>query len=169
MENNSVFYSWRNPQITKTFRSGVSLHSHTNRSRETLKFLALLGSRYGLMRQLMSRLEQRAQVNHGMQVDYGLSYWTPPADPRLAIDIESAQIEGLGLTPMVSLTDHDGIEACLSSEAASAIFIVPFPSSGRFLLEAKHFTSEYTIFQAGEAPNGCRYLPPLPSIQVAGS
>jgi hypothetical protein len=136
VEDSSVFYSWRNPQATKTFRSGVSLHSHTNRSRETLKFLALLGNRYSLMRQLMSRLEQRAQNNHGMQVDYGLSYWTPPADPRLALDLESAQIERLGLAPMVSLTDHDSIEArlCLPSSVSqhecpvSVEWTVPFGS-----------------------------------------
>ena len=70
------------------------------------------------MRQLMSRLEQRAEVNHGMRVDYGLSYWTPPAYPRLAFDLESEQIEKLGLAPMVSLTDHDSIQACLSLQSS---------------------------------------------------
>lgn len=62
----------------------------------------------------MDRLEQRARMNHGMQVDYGLSYWTPPAHPRLAFELECGQIEKLGLAPTVSLTDHDSIEACLS-------------------------------------------------------
>ncbi|WP_204101312.1 hypothetical protein [Occallatibacter savannae] len=100
--------------MAKSFRSGVSLHSHTNQSRETLKFLAVLGSRYAFMRQLMERLEQRAMVNHGMRVDYGLSYWTPPAHPTLAFDLERGQIERLGLAAMVSLTDHDSIQACLS-------------------------------------------------------
>lgn len=118
MEDSAVFYSWRSPDVTKKFRSGVSLHSHTNQSRETLKFLAVLGSRYSFMRQLMDRLEQRARVNHGMQVDYGRSYWTPPAHPRFALDLESGQIERLGLAPMVSLTDHDSIHACLSLQSA---------------------------------------------------
>jgi hypothetical protein len=112
--NSHILYSWRDPEITKTFRSGISLHSHTNQSRETLKFLAVLGSRYRFMRQLMDRLEQRASANHGMKVDYGLSYWTPPARPKLAFDVECGQIERLGLAPMVSLTDHDSIQACTS-------------------------------------------------------
>lgn len=118
MKDSEVFYSWRNPEATKSFRSGISLHSHTNRSRETLKFLAVLGSRYKVMRQLMDRLEQRASANHGMRVDYGRSYWTPPAHPSFALELESRQIEKLGLAAMVSLTDHDSIEACLSLQHA---------------------------------------------------
>ena len=113
MGDSTVFYSWQNAGVTKEFRSGVSLHSHTDQSRETLKFLALLGSRYTLMRQLMQRLEQRAEANHGMRVDYVLSYWTPPASPDLAFGIESEQIEKLDLAPIVSLTDHDSIQAAI--------------------------------------------------------
>ncbi len=113
MTESTVHYSWRDAEVPKRFRSGVSLHSHTNQSRETLKFLAILGSRYKFMRQLMERLEQRAEANHGMQVDYGRSYWTPPASPQIAFELERAQIEKLGLAPIVSLTDHDNIEAHL--------------------------------------------------------
>lgn len=111
VKNTSVFYLWRNAKACQGFRSGVSLHSHTNQSRETLKFLAVLGTRYCFMRQLMQRLERRAAVNHGVRVDYGLSYWTPPMPPKLAFDLESGQIEKLGLEPMVSLSDHDNVEA----------------------------------------------------------
>jgi hypothetical protein len=113
VETSSVSYIWRNPEVTAGFRSGVSLHSHTNQSRETLKFLAMLGSRYPFMRRLMQRLEERSEANHGMRVDYRLSYWTPPMPPKLAFDLESDQIERLGLEPMVSLTDHDSIQAAL--------------------------------------------------------
>lgn len=113
MQTSSVSCLWRNPKAAKNFRSGVSLHSHTNESRETLKFLAMLGERYGIMRRLMRRLEHRAEVNHGARVDYGRSYWTPPMPPKLAFDLERGQIEKLGLAPMVSLTDHDSIKAVL--------------------------------------------------------
>lgn len=65
------------------------------------------------MRQLMQRLERRSEVNHGVRVDYGRSYWTPPMPPKLAFDLESRQIEKLGLAPMVSLSDHDNINAPL--------------------------------------------------------
>lgn len=134
--------------MTKSFRSGVSLHSHTNQSRETLKFLAVLGSRYTFMRQLMDRLEHRAMANHGMRVDYGLSYWTPPAHPRLAFDLECGQIEKLGLAPMVSLTDHDSIEACLSLQSGNAERACPI-------------SAEWTVPYRGEAFHlGVHNLPP---------
>jgi hypothetical protein len=112
--DSAVYYFWRNAAVTKEFQSGVSLHSHTNQSRETLKFLALLGNRYSFMRRLMQRLEKRAKANHGTRIDYGLSYWTPPAPPKLAFKLESGQIESIDLAPIVSLTDHDSIEAALS-------------------------------------------------------
>ena len=43
MKKTSVLHLWRNPAACQGFGSGVSLHSHTNQSRETLKFLAMLG------------------------------------------------------------------------------------------------------------------------------
>ena len=125
MGKSKVFCSWQDAEVTGNFRSGVSLHSHTNQSRETLKFLALLGTRYPFMRQLMQRLEQRAAANHGAQVDYGRSYWTPPAAPKLAFGLESAQIENLGLAPIVSLTDHDSIQAALSLQSDGSATCAP--------------------------------------------
>lgn len=113
MKNSSVDYLWRNTKVCQGFASGVSLHSHTNQSRETLKFLAMLGSRYCIMRRMMQRLERRSEVNHGMRVDYARSYWTPPMPPKLAFDLESGQIAKLGLAPLVSLSDHDNIKAPL--------------------------------------------------------
>ncbi len=111
MANTSVSYLWRDQNSCKGFQTGVSLHSHTNQSKETLDFLANLGSTYAMIRPLMMRLERRAQEVHGVRIDYASSYWTPPMTPKLAFDLESRQIEKLGLDSMVSITDHDNIEA----------------------------------------------------------
>lgn len=47
-------------------------------------------------------------------VDFTRAYWTPPLTPRLAYETERDQIEKvLGLKSLVSLTDHDTIEAPL--------------------------------------------------------
>jgi hypothetical protein len=59
----------------------------------------------------MARFERRAEQLHGIRVDYARSYWTPPMTPRLAFDLESRQIENLNLASMVSITDHDNINA----------------------------------------------------------
>jgi hypothetical protein len=111
MPDSTISYLWRDQNAPKGFRTGVSLHSHTNQSRETLDFLANFGNQYPVMRPLLSRLERRAEQMHGIRVDYAASYWTPPMTPKLAFDLETRQIERLGLAPMVSISDHDNIKA----------------------------------------------------------
>jgi len=111
MANSTISYLWRDKNATQDFRTGVSLHSHTNQSKETLDFLANLGSQYPMIRPLLSRLETRSESMHGIRINYAASYWTPPMTPKLAFDLESRQIEKLGLDSMVSLSDHDTIQA----------------------------------------------------------
>ena len=111
MANSTINYLWLDQKAAKGFRSGVSLHSHTNQSKETLDFLANLGNQYPLIRPLISRLERRSKAVHGICIDYAASYWTPPMTPKLAYDLESRQIENLDVAPMVSITDHDNIKA----------------------------------------------------------
>jgi hypothetical protein len=111
MPSATISYLWRDTDAPGSFRTGVSLHSHTNQSLETLDFLANFGNQFPVVRPLMSRLERRAEEIHGVHVDYAASYWTPPMTPKLAFDLESKQIEKLGLQPMVSISDHDNINA----------------------------------------------------------
>jgi hypothetical protein len=111
MPSSAISYLWRDKDAANGFRTGVSLHSHTNQSRETLDFLANFGNQFPVMRPLLSRMERRAEQYHGIHVDYAASYWTPPMTPKLAFDLEMRQIERLGLAPMVSITDHDTIKA----------------------------------------------------------
>lgn len=111
MANSTISYLWRDPRAAKGFRSGVSLHSHTNQSRETLDFLAKFGNQFPVMRPLLARMERRSQDNHGVRVNYSASYWTPPMTPKLAFDLESSQIQKLDVASMVSLSDHDSITA----------------------------------------------------------
>jgi len=111
MGSSNISYLWRDTDAPQGFSTGVSLHSHTNQSRETLNFLAKFGNQYPAMRPLMARLEKRSEANHGMRVNYAASYWTPPMPPKLAFDLEREQIEKLDLASMVSITDHDTITA----------------------------------------------------------
>jgi hypothetical protein len=107
-----ISYLWNNSRAGEGFTSGVSLHSHTNRSKETLDFIAKMANEYQCFRGILAREEQRCKNNHRLQVNYVKSYWTPPLTPRLAFDLESRQIaETLQLQPLVSITDHDDIQA----------------------------------------------------------
>ncbi len=111
MPSSSISYLWRDEDAPRGFRTGVSLHSHTNQSRETLDFLANFGNQFPVMRPLIARMERRAEQIHGVRIDYAASYWTPPMTPKLAFDLETRQIENMDLRAMVSLTDHDTIKA----------------------------------------------------------
>ena len=44
MSSSTISYLWRDTNAPQGFRSGVSLHSHTNQSSETLAFLAKIGN-----------------------------------------------------------------------------------------------------------------------------
>ncbi len=111
MASSTISYLWRDRQAARGRRSGVSLHGHTNQSKETLDFLANLGNQFTVLRPLFSRFERRSESNHGVRIDYAAAYWTPPMTPKLAFDLERRQVESLDLAAMVSLTDHDNIKA----------------------------------------------------------
>jgi hypothetical protein len=111
MAKSTISYLWSDQNATRGFRSGVSLHGHTNQSQETLDFLANFGNQYPVMRPLLSRMERRSEAIYGTPINYAAAYWTPPMTPKLAFNLESEQIEKLDLAPMVSLTDHDNIKA----------------------------------------------------------
>ncbi len=111
MANSTISYLWCDRRAAQGYRTGVSLHSHTNQSTETLSFLANIGSRHSFMRPLLARMERRSAINHGLRVNYSAAYWTPPLTPKLAFNLECAQIEELDVAPMVSITDHDNIKA----------------------------------------------------------
>jgi hypothetical protein len=108
-------YQWKEPRAAREYRAAVSLHGHTNRSREGLTFIAKFVSERPLWRFALATQEKRAQTESSITVDFSRAYWTPPLSPLAAFRLERDQIErGLGIAGMVSLTDHDSIDAPLS-------------------------------------------------------
>ncbi len=100
MPATAISYLWRDPRVTQGHATGVSLHSHTNQSQETLSFVADWTAQYGFVRPLMQHLDRRSWDRHRIRIDWARSYWTPPLTPKQAWDLESGQIEKLGLRPM---------------------------------------------------------------------
>jgi hypothetical protein len=99
---------WRNPDLSREVRTAVSLHGHTNRSKESLLFIPQLAQKCPMLRDALDKQCRRAR----MPVDFVRAYWTPPLTPKLAYATEKNQIENmLGFASLVSLTDHDSIEA----------------------------------------------------------
>jgi hypothetical protein len=126
MSQSSISYLWREPDAAKGFTCGVSLHSHTNQSRETLDFIAELSKDWGVLQPAMRWLERRCTERSGICPNYALSFWTPPLTPRLAFDLERRQIEdSLQLPGMVSITDHDCINAPMLLQSVPSARNIP--------------------------------------------
>lgn len=85
----------------RAYRTAVSLHSHTTFSREKLDHVRSIAAAFR-----------------------GL-WWTPPLSPEAALRLERGQIESLGLRPLVSITDHDSIDAPLLLRAQPGSRDVP--------------------------------------------
>ncbi|MBO0801029.1 MAG: hypothetical protein J2P31_19600, partial [Blastocatellia bacterium] len=63
---------------------------------------------------------------HGKSIDFSKAYWTPPVSPRQVIEIETLQIEKeLGLPALVSITDHDDIEAGKHLQVLTGVNRIP--------------------------------------------
>ena len=125
MPTSTISYLWRDSGAASTYQTGVSLHSHTNQSQETLDFVAEWGAQYKLIRPLLQRLERRSHGSHGIPINWTASYWTPPLTPKLAFDLESRQIEKLDLAPLVSVSDHDNILAPLKLRSVPSTRHIP--------------------------------------------
>ncbi len=108
----STSYLWREPQAHRPFHTGISLHSHTSCSHETLDFIAELSTDWPWLQPLIRAAEQRCERLSGITPDYSRAFWTPPLAPVAALDLESAQINALLDKPaLVSLSDHDTLRA----------------------------------------------------------
>ncbi len=112
-------------QPLRNFKTGVSIHSHTNRSRESLEFVGNLLNSHPLLRTFLR--SQREAANHtGLHLNLAKSYWTPPLCPRGAYELEKSQIEQhLDMRALVSLSDHDSIEAPMLLRVLPAMLDAP--------------------------------------------
>ena len=131
------------------YTAAVSLHAHTNRSREVMTVVPPYLERIPLVAPL-ARSEIRAyQRRHGELIDFTKGWWQPPVRPEDVLASEVAQIRRvLRLTPFVSITDHDTIEACLVLQGAEQRPCVPL-------------SFEWTVpYQRGFFHLGVHNLPP---------
>lgn len=111
--HNELLLLSRDSDCVLPWRSGVSLHGHTRHSQESLGFIATYLERRPLTRRWYAARQEECLRVTGIALDLERAYWTPPLCERMAQEVEARQIEDLGLRPMVSLTDHNCIDACV--------------------------------------------------------
>jgi hypothetical protein len=102
--------NWEKPAAVETYTTGVSLHSHTSISEETLGFIHAMFSAFPAMKNVFEHYQNKSS-KHGIKLDFERANWRPPLQPRMAYELESRQIQRLNLNSLVSITDHDTIEA----------------------------------------------------------
>jgi hypothetical protein len=108
------------------FTAAVSLHAHTDWSKEGMKEV----SRYFHRIPLVSRFARRELDDYARRnneaLDFTRAWWLPPVDAASLLESERSQIvDRLGLAPIVSITDHDTIGANLELQQRHANAAVP--------------------------------------------
>jgi hypothetical protein len=114
---------WNQPQIAQTYRAGVSLHSHTNFSKENLQFIPAFAEKWPVLQRALDKQCKKSC----RPVDFSTAYWRPPVSAKAGFELESKQIESaLDLMSLVSLTDHDSIGAATSLRQSPDNIQIPF-------------------------------------------
>jgi hypothetical protein len=108
----SLQFFWRDSTIGPDFRTGVSLHSHTMYSKESLDMVPRYTAHVPYLGRAIRVQEAEYSAKSGRSFDFNRAYWTPPLAPRQAYRLEEKQIQRLLQLPaLVSITDHDDIQA----------------------------------------------------------
>lgn len=99
--------------LSERAATGVSLHCHTEHSKEMLDFIPHYADRLPIIATFWRKERAKYLAKEGKGIDFSTAYWSPPLTAHGVYDIEKRQLEQAGLKPIVSLTDHDSIDSTL--------------------------------------------------------
>ena len=105
--------------LSANAKTGVSLHCHTEHSKEMLDFVPHYAEKLPIISTFWRKERDKYLEKEGKGIDFSTAYWSPPLTARAVYDIEKGQIEEAGLASIVSLTDHDSIDANLEVNASN--------------------------------------------------
>jgi len=125
--------------LPPNFRTAVSLHSHPMHSKEYLERLPRYISKFPIGSYIIEWELGRLHLYKGWNFDFNKYFWTPPLSPREAYELECGQIEKTGLRALISLTDHDNIEAGLQLKILPGMKRVPISVEWTVPYEATEF------------------------------
>ena len=99
--------------LGKESKTGVSLHCHTQHSKEMLDFVPHYADKLPIISYFWKKERQKYFEREGKHPDFSGGFWSPPLSGQEVYNIEKNQINEVGLEAIVSITDHDCIEANL--------------------------------------------------------
>jgi hypothetical protein len=110
-KNTRLHILQKEKDFSKEVKTGVSLHCHTQFSKEMLDFIPHYAEKLPIINYFWQKERIKYEEREGKPVNWETAYWSPPMSEKDVYSIESEQIESLGINPIVSITDHDNIEA----------------------------------------------------------
>lgn len=140
--------------LTSKAKTGVSLHCHTEHSKELLDFVPHYADKLPIIAYFWQQEKKRYQKREGKAVDFSTSYWSPPMTGQSVYNIEKQQISDVGLEAIVSITDHDSIDAGLQLNQTQRGIRAPI-------------SLEWTVpFEYGFFHVGVHNLPPDKAVEI---
>ena len=100
--------------LSQTAKTGVSLHCHTEYSKEMLDFVPHYAAKLPIISYFWKKEQAKYLEKEGKGIDFSTAYWSPPLTPNDVYRIEEEQINSVGLDAVVSLSDHDSINGNLT-------------------------------------------------------
>jgi hypothetical protein len=125
VKKTSLHFLWKDREAPRRHPAAVSLHGHTLHSWENLRFLNSFQLPFPLIPAVLRVAGWQHRRATGRDMALARVLWTPPLAPDEAYRLESRQIARMGLQPIVSLTDHDDIEAGLALRRSPAAPAAP--------------------------------------------
>ncbi len=112
-------------KLTPKAKTGISLHCHTQYSREMLDFIPHYAEKLPIISFFWKKERARYLKREGKEVEFSTAFWSPPMTPYDVYDIEKMQINEAGLDAIVSISDHDSIDGSLLISDRHANEIAP--------------------------------------------
>src|SRR6516225_6565813 len=89
-----------NERAVRNFTAAISLHCHTDHSRESLDFVPYYAAKLPLVSIFLDRELEWHRIKNGEVIDFNRAFWTPPISPRDVFETECRQItRDFGLRP----------------------------------------------------------------------
>src|SRR5215207_2731022 len=106
-------------------KTGVSLHCHTQYSKEMLDFVPHYAEKLPIISYFWKKERDKYLKEQGKGIDFSTAFWSPPMTEEDVFRIEKAQMNDAGLEAIVSLSDHDSIDANLKLNEQNANAVAP--------------------------------------------
>jgi phage-related protein len=141
--------------LSKEATTGVSLHCHTEHSKEMLDFIPNIAGKLPIISYFWKRENKKFLEREGKTLDFSEAYWSPPMTAAEVYRIEKQQINESGLEAITSLTDHDCIEANLQINQHTPVERAPI-------------SMEWTVpFEFGFFHVGVHNLPQSRAVEIS--